>query len=64
MDNRDIFYPDERLVMKYILADTYHRLNYNEEKNRYIDVKSEIELTIDEYVNMQSVLEKLGVTIY
>ena len=58
------FYPAERDVIKYICTDTYRRMEFNQEKERYVDSKSEIELTTEEYVNLQSVLEKLGVTIF
>ncbi len=63
MGNRE-FYPGEKNVMKYILTDTYRRLIYNEDKDRYVDSWSEVELTLEEFVNLQSVLEKLRVTIY
>lgn len=63
MINRD-FSPGEKNVMKYILADGYKRMAFDKDKERYIDKKSEIEVTIEEYVNLQNVLEKLGVTIY
>ena len=64
MSNSDSFFPDERDVMKYILADVYYRLEYNEERDRYYDSDSDIELTGEEYVVLQGALEKLGVTIY
>lgn len=59
------FTPEEIDVMKYIFDEIYSRLEYDGDRRRFISKgEADIELTQEEYSNVQNVMQKLGLTLY
>lgn len=63
--NGRTFEPGEILVIKAILKVVYDHLKWNQDEKGYADMNNMgISISKDEYISLQSALDKLGIAIY